>query len=86
MTTTMKAGPEHEVGAYLHNAAWRQRITHTQMGAAIGVQQSTLSKKLRGLTPLTVGEMFVLAELLDVEPTELVLRACRDSNPKPSDP
>lgn len=72
------------LGAIVHQLAWQQRISQATMGAAIGVKQATMGKKLRGLVPITVDELMTIAGLLGEDPGDLVLRACRDSNPKPS--
>jgi transcriptional regulator with XRE-family HTH domain len=85
MTTTPEPGsnPAVEVGAVINDLMWRKRVTQTRLGAAVGIGQSTMAKKLRGITPITVPELFAIAGCLGVTPDE-ILRACRDSNPKPS--
>ncbi|WP_227491288.1 helix-turn-helix domain-containing protein [Nocardioides salarius] len=74
-----------EVGANIHQQMWRRKINQTQLGAAIGVSQSTAGKKVRGEVPITVVELMQIARLLGVEPGDLVKLPRLDSNQQPSD-
>lgn len=51
---------------------WAKRVTQRQLSTALGVNQGGVSRRLRGQTPLTVGELFVIAALLDVDVVDLV--------------
>lgn len=73
-----------EVGANIHQLMWRRKITQTQLGAAIGVGQTTAGKKVRGEVPITVVELMQIARLLDVEPGDLLTLPRLDSNQQPS--
>jgi plasmid maintenance system antidote protein VapI len=87
MTTTEKALPvATALGAIIHQLMWQQQITQTAMAAALGIQGPTMGKKLRGRVTITVDELATIARVLGEDAGDLMLRACRDSNPKPSDP
>lgn len=81
----------------------RHGVRQTHLAAWLGLDQTAVSARLRGVTEWKVTEIDRVAEGFDVHPAELmggyatgprpepdgglpVLRACRDSNPKPSDP
>lgn len=48
---------------------YRQRVTQHQAAAICGVSQSQFSKIIRGVRPMTVEQMFKLADMLGVEIT-----------------
>lgn len=50
----------------------RQRLTQTQVGAALGLAQCVVSRRTRGITPFTVRELVVLAALLQIPPASLL--------------
>jgi hypothetical protein len=56
------------VKVYMH---WRGLDQQT-LAARIGMEPSLLSKRLRSIIDLSVDELFVLAEALDVEPAKLL--------------
>lgn len=62
------------VGERIHTVMWRERVSQADLASVIGVSQSTLSKKLRGKVPITVGELVAIAEALGVEPGDLLPR------------
>jgi len=81
----------------------RHGVNQTMLAAWLGVNQTAVSARLRGVTEWKVTEIDRVAEGFAVHPAELmggyatgprpdggeglpILRACRDSNPKPSDP
>lgn len=53
------------------------RGDHTQSNLAqkLGVSQVAVSKRLRGVVPLSVPELLAVAEFLDVPPAQLLGRA-----------
>jgi len=55
-----------EIGRRVFHKMWDMKITQTQMGARIGVGQSTLSKKLRGERPWYSAELRIAADTLGV--------------------
>ena len=62
----------HEVGARVHDLMWRKKISQARVGQAIGVSQSTTSKKIRGEVGITIPELLRIAQLLDVDVTDLL--------------
>ena len=81
----------------------RYGVNQTQLADWLGVNQTAVSARLRGVTEWKVAEIDRIAEGFAVHPAELmggyatgphpspdgglpILRARRDSNPKPSDP
>lgn len=44
----------------------RQRMTQADLATQLGVSRPWLSRRLSGETPLSVGDMVVIAEALDV--------------------
>ena len=73
-----------EVGANIHQVMWRKKITQAQLGATIGVGQTTAGKKIRGEVAITVVELMQIARLLEVEPGDLLVLPRLDSNQQPS--
>ncbi|WP_374587332.1 helix-turn-helix domain-containing protein [Pimelobacter simplex] len=55
------------------------------MAQAVGVDQSTLSKKLRGRVGLRLDELYAIGRVLGEDPADLLRYAIRDSNPEPAD-
>jgi transcriptional regulator with XRE-family HTH domain len=51
---------------------WRKRISQQTAAEAIGLSQQSLSKKIRGVQPMSVDELMRLARLLGVEAVELL--------------
>jgi transcriptional regulator with XRE-family HTH domain len=72
MTSQVAQQANAAVGARINALMWAKRVTQRQLAAALGVNQSGVSARLRGRTALTVGELFVVAALLDVDPVDLV--------------
>lgn len=61
-----------EVGALVHQAMFRARISQTRLAPLLGIGQSTLSKKLRGTIPWSVVDLVTAAQLLDVDVADLL--------------
>lgn len=83
--------PDAEVGELIQIVMRWDRVTQGDVARALGLSQSSVSGKLHGKTPWTLRELHIVARMLRVSVEELVaipspkeLRACRDSNPKPS--
>jgi transcriptional regulator with XRE-family HTH domain len=53
-------------------AMFDKRMTQARLGAAAGIEQSLLSKKLRGLRPWTLAEMISVADALRVDARDLL--------------
>lgn len=71
-----------ELGANVHAAMWRRKVTQAQLGAMLGLSQSLMSKKIRGQVPTTVTDLMRIAGALGVDAGDLLPRL--DSNQEPS--
>lgn len=60
------------VGETLHMKMWQRRMPQTELAQALGMNQSTLSKKLRGKVKWTLSELYEVAGLLDCNVAELL--------------
>jgi transcriptional regulator with XRE-family HTH domain len=49
----------------------RHNVTQMQLCAVLGVSQTGVSKRLRGLTPFDANEIWLLAQHFDVNPGDL---------------
>jgi transcriptional regulator with XRE-family HTH domain len=74
---------DEAVGQSLHMAMWRRGIPQSRLAERLGVTQGTLSRKLRGKSPWTLGEVYEAAAALGSDPKELLPHL--DSNQKPFD-
>jgi transcriptional regulator with XRE-family HTH domain len=81
--TALGDGPDADValGRTIHQAMWDQRITQTRLAVALGIDQTTLSKKLRGTRPWTVRELIDVADALHIDARELLARMWGPDNP-----
>ncbi len=78
------------VTTMLFRLGWKQK----DLAQAMGTTGATISRKLKNLTEWSLTDIELMAPIMTVEVSELlgdlppfdVWRACRDSNPKPSDP
>ncbi|MDO5501509.1 MAG: helix-turn-helix transcriptional regulator [Propionibacteriaceae bacterium] len=64
--------PTQTVGANSRAEVARRGLTQAALAEVIGVSQSQLSKRLRGVIPFDVNEVAAIANALDVPITELV--------------
>ena len=90
------------IGIAVQSGLFARRLRVKDLAEVIGITPSVASKKLRGDVAWTMVDLYAAADLLDVEPADLLprremvqapagkpgpgLRARRDSNPQPSDP
>ena len=80
-----------DVGRTVHMLMWDRQVKQTDLAARLGIQQSALSKKLRGHRPWSVDEMLIVARELKTTVAYLVgeiddpLCTPRDLNPEPTD-
>jgi len=51
---------------------FRKRVSQTKFAPSVGMSQSLLSKKLRGVVPWSVVELLLVANALGVDPGELL--------------
>ena len=64
MTTALR-GENAAIGERVHRMLWRHKVTNTAASKAIGIDQSALSKKLRGERPWYAHELVGIAQLLN---------------------
>lgn len=50
----------------------QRKLTQAQLGTALGINQSTVSLKLRGLVGITVTELVTIGAVLGIDPGELM--------------
>jgi transcriptional regulator with XRE-family HTH domain len=50
----------------------RKRISQTAAARALGISQSSMSRRLVGLSPFTVDDLYVLARLFGIDAAELI--------------
>ena len=62
------------IGATVHALMWRQRVTQRDIAGHLGIQQSAMSRKLRGTRPWLAAEVVAVAEVLGVPLAELFPR------------
>ena len=60
------------IGLRVHSLMWQNGITQAQVGRLLGIDQSAVSRKLRGKTPWKVSELVAVAGLLHVPPADLM--------------
>lgn len=63
---------DSQIGDRVHHEMWRLRITQKQVSDALGVDQAAVSRRLRGRTAWKVSEVFQVARLLGISPTDLL--------------
>lgn len=66
------SGVDELIGARVHAAMWRTRVTQKQLAAALGVDQGSVSKRLRGRTAWKVSDVIVAAQLCGVSVEDLM--------------
>lgn len=60
------------VGERVHQIMWRKRLQQIDVAPAAGMDQSGLSKRIRGKRAWSVEDIIRIAAALDVDPTELI--------------
>jgi transcriptional regulator with XRE-family HTH domain len=60
------------IGERVRLALWRARITQQQLADALGLDQASVSRRLRGVTSWKVTEVAVAAELLSLPVYDLM--------------
>jgi hypothetical protein len=81
----------HALAAEIRAMCGRQGVSHAQLAERMGKNSRWMSVRISPTAnvDITVDEFTEMAEALGVSAEGLIvaaLRACRDSNPKPSDP
>jgi transcriptional regulator with XRE-family HTH domain len=75
MTAQEPIGPpgvDELIGARVHSAMWRARVTQKQLAAALDVDQGSVSRRLRGRTAWKVSDVVAAARLCGVDMSELM--------------
>jgi len=70
------------IGDRAHQIMWRRRMTANGLGKALGISGATLGRKLRGSIAWSAADVLLVADVLDVDPADLLPRL--DSNQEPS--
>lgn len=70
------------VGQRVHQLLWTRRIPQSQVCRVIGVNEATMSRRLRGESKWTLRELDAIADYLAVSWAELLPRL--DSNQEPA--
>lgn len=70
------------VGQRVHQLLWTRRIPQAQICRVIGVNEATMSRRLRGESRWTLRELDAIADYLAVSWNELLPRV--DSNHQPA--
>jgi len=60
------------VGANVRAEMARRRVSQMALGAHLGLSQTTISKRLAGVTPFDINELAAIAELLHVNVVDLL--------------
>lgn len=71
-STKRGSDPASMVAANVRRAMRRRGYTGVQMASALGMPQSSWSRRETGKTPLTVDELIDVAEVLDEDPGALL--------------
>lgn len=61
-----------ELGVRIKTAMFRQGVSGQQLGDALGIGRSTVSQKLHGRVSITVPELLVICEVLDVDVADIL--------------
>ena len=64
--TSQRAGIDALIGQRVHHVLWRRKIQQRELAEALGITQSTLSRRLRGESAWFAGDLVALADRLDV--------------------
>lgn len=68
----MKDSHTERVAAAVRAEMARRRVTQQTVADRLGITQMSVSRRLRGLTPFTAGEVLMVADLLGVDPATLM--------------
>ncbi len=63
---------DEALGRIIHVAMWERRITQAVLAAKLGIDQTTVSKKLHGLRPWSVKELLDVADFLGMDARDLL--------------
>lgn len=60
------------IGEKIHQLMWRRKCTQAALGELLGIDQGSVSKRLRGKTTWSASEVLAVAAWLDVPITDLM--------------
>ena len=84
-TLAVVSGVDATVGERAYMLMWRKGISQTVMGKRIALDQSALSRKLRGTRPWYAREIAAMAAILDTSVSYLYGETDLDSPPSAHD-
>ena len=64
--TVQRAEIDVLIGQRVHHVLWRRKLQQRELAAALGITQSTLSRRLRGESAWFAGDLVAVADALDV--------------------
>lgn len=70
--TTGPSRVDEIIGERVHAAMWRSRITQKQLAAVLGLDQGSVSRRLRGRAPWRASDVVLAAQLVGVSPGDLM--------------
>lgn len=65
---------DEALGIAVNQHMFTRRVTRKALGKAVGLSESTMSRKIHGDVPWTVDELFAVAKYLGVEAGDLLPR------------
>jgi transcriptional regulator with XRE-family HTH domain len=68
----MAQTPTERVAAAIRGELARQRRTQRDLAEALGMAQQSVSRRLSGTTPISVGELDAISLYLGVAPAQLL--------------
>ena len=68
----MNPTPTERVAATVRAELGRRSMSQLDLSARTGIQRSTLNRKVTGQTQITIADLFVIADALDVAPSYLI--------------
>lgn len=63
---------DQQIGERVHQLMWRLRLKQTEVAPLMGLTQSGLSRKMRGVRSWSLDELLQISEILKVPATELL--------------
>lgn len=64
--------PAEQVAANARAEMARHGVSQTELAAALGIKQQSISRRLAGKTPITVDEAFAIANALGVPASQIL--------------
>jgi transcriptional regulator with XRE-family HTH domain len=64
--TTQRSEIDVLIGQRVHHVLWRRKLQQRELASALGITQSTLSRRLRGESAWFAGDLVAVADALGV--------------------